>query len=174
MADGWIINGIPGSGKSTPAHRLAAQLDRGAHIEGDRLQEWIVAGGVPPGRQPPEEERRQIELCVRNQCLLAASFAAVWITPVIDYMGVSRARLEAYRRQLPGLTLRVITLTPSAAVALERDRLRPEKTVSALWVHLEDQIRSELTGHGLWLDNTRLTVEESVERVLSRAGEAEV
>lgn len=167
MPDVWIINGIPGSGKSTLARHLARRFERGAHIEGDRLQELIVSGGVPPGGEPAEEERRQIHLNVRNQCLLAASFAAEGFTPVIDYVVVSRARLEEYRRQLPGLALRLVTLAPGADVALERDRLRPEKTVAAFWTHLEAAIRSELTGIGLWIDNSGLTVEETVDRVLA-------
>src|SRR3712207_2975702 len=90
----WLINGIPGSGKSTVARHLAARFEQGVHIEGDRLQELIISGNVPPGGQPPEEERRQIHLNVRNQCLLAASFALEGFVPVIDYVVVSRARLE--------------------------------------------------------------------------------
>jgi hypothetical protein len=57
---------------------------------------------------------------------------------------------------------------------MDRDRLRLEKPVAAVWVHLDDQIRSELDGLGLWLDNARRTLEESVEQVLARAEEAEV
>src|SRR4028119_810559 len=93
----WIINGIPGVGKTTIARALAARQPRGVHIEGDDLQECIVSGSVPPGGQPPEEERRQIHLNVRNQCLLARSFAQDNFVPVLDYVLVDRARVEEYR-----------------------------------------------------------------------------
>jgi Predicted kinase len=172
MSDVWIINGIPGAGKSTVARALARRFPRSAHVEGDQLQACIVSGGVPPGGQPAEEETRQIHLCVRNQCLLARSFAEAGFVPVLDYVVVNRERVAEYRGHLEGLTVRLVTLAPGVAAALERDRARPEKTVAALWTHLDTVLRAELAGVGLWLDTADLTVDETVEHVLARAGEA--
>jgi len=84
VIDAWIINGVPGAGKTTTARALARQYPRGVHIEGDRLQECIVSGAVYPGELPLDEQRRQIHLNVRNQCLLARSFAEDGFTPVLD------------------------------------------------------------------------------------------
>jgi hypothetical protein len=174
MADIWIINGLPGAEKSTTAHALAARFDRSAHVEGDRMQECIVAGAVPPGGSPPQQEAYQIHLSVRNQCLLARSFADAGFIPVIDYIVVSRERVVEYRQQLGECTLYLVTLVPGIAVTLERDRLRPEKTVGDVWVHLHEMIQAELSGVGLWVDNSTLPVEEIVDYLLANKEAARV
>ena len=168
----WIINGIPGAGKSTVARALCAAFPRSAHIEGDRLQELIISGSVPPGGSPPQEEARQIHLNVRNQCLLASSFADAGFTPVIDYIVTGRTRLEEYRSHLVGYALSLVTLDPGIEVALERDRLRDEKTIGTRWVHLRAEIVAELSGIGLWIDTGAITVEQTVARILAESAEA--
>jgi predicted kinase len=167
MGDVWIVNGMPGVGKSTVARKLAERWPRGAHLEADRLQELIVSGSVPPGSLPLEEQQRQVRLNIRNQCLLARSFLQEDFTAVIDYVLPSRERLEEYRAQLPDAGLHLVTLDPGLDAAVERDRARPEKTVAADWMHLHAEIRAALAGVGLWVDSARLTPDETVARILA-------
>jgi len=85
---------------------------------------------------------------------------------------VDHARVREYRRQLSGLELYLVTLAPGVPVALARDQLRPEKTVAAQWTHLDARIRAALQNMGLWVDNSSLTVAETVAHIWSHRQEA--
>ena len=56
----WLITGVAGAGKTTLAKALAATWAHGAHIEGYRLQEWIMARAMGLGKEPSAKSDRQI------------------------------------------------------------------------------------------------------------------
>ncbi|MFM7322644.1 MAG: hypothetical protein ACKO5K_14130 [Armatimonadota bacterium] len=85
---------------------------------------------------------------------------------MIDFVVADADRWLRYAGELPGFDLRLVVLVPGVEIALERDRVRPEKTVAARWAHLDDRIRREFADTGLWIDNARCGVDSVVERVL--------
>ncbi len=172
MSDAWLITGIPGSGKTTVARILTSRMDRAVHIEGDRLQEWIVSGVVWPGDQPVGEAERQIKLNIHNQCLLARSFSESGFVPVLDYVVARKALLHQYKRELHDCEMRLVVLAPGPDAALRRDLERTEKTVAAQWLHLEARFKQELNGIGLWLDSSTFSAEETVDHILANKDQA--
>ena len=145
---------------------------RGVHLEGDLIGgytgHFAVRGLVPPPLEADPEGSRQLDLSVRNQCLLARSFADAGFLCAVDNVVVTRERLGQYRRMLRRLRVHFVVLNPGLATALERDRLHEEKTVGDVWGPLERLMIDELAGIGLWVDSRELTAEQTVGHILHR------
>lgn len=162
----FLITGIPGAGKTTVASSLAARFERGVHIEGDALQGMIVSGGVwpePPG--PSGEAAEQLRLRYRHSALLAASFYDAGFTPVIDDIVIGEKWLAVHREVLGKRPLRVVVLAPDMEAVRRRNAGR-QKDVFETWGYLDEAIREEMDGVGVWVDSSGQTAQETVEEIL--------
>ena len=59
-------------------------------------------------------------------------------------------------------------LSPSLEISLARDAARPEKQIGHIWGHLDAVMRKELPETGLWIDNSALAPDQTVDIVLER------
>ena len=135
-----------------------------------------MGGNVWPGQAPADESSRQIELNMRNQSLLARSYAEAGFTTIVDYVIVTRAALERYRASLVGLDVYLVVLHPGARVVIEREAAREKsrrhrekhgRTIGEHFAHLETPLVAELGGVGLWLDTAGVTPAATVDLIVA-------
>lgn len=154
-----IVTGIPGAGKTAVARALAGRHGLAAHLDIDVIYELIV-GGIVFRKDSPAEDWWQLELARKHIQMLATSFAANGVLPLIDDVIADRHVLEDYRRGLPE-PVRLVVLAPSIDAVFRRDAAR-NKQVAERWAYLADPMRRDLSACGLWLDTTDLDVEATV------------
>jgi predicted kinase len=164
----FVISGTQGAGKSTVAQALAARFESGAWVSADLLQKMIVSGGRwPEGPAMSGTAERQLWLRLHHACLLAQSFVGNGITAVVDDLVIG-TRVDQLLEILAAQTFVFVMLTPRLEVVRERERGRG----TALWQQwewLDDEIRTRTPRIGLWLDNSDLTVKQTVDEIVARA-----
>ena len=164
----YLVGGPVGAGKTTVARRLAERLSLAAHIETDRIQDLIVSGSLHPQEEPKEEAERQLSLRRRNVAMLADSFFESGVTPIIDEAIVYAVALQEYAGLIRSRPLALVVLAPPLEVSLARDSARAEKQVGHIWGHLDAVMREELPNTGLWIDNSGMSPEQTVDIILDR------
>lgn len=157
-----IVTGIPGAGKSTVARALARRNPIAAHLDIDVIYALIV-DGIVFRADSPAEDWWQLTLARSHINMLATSFSAHTVLPIVDDVIADRSVLEDYLRGLPR-PCRLVVLAPSIETALQRDAAR-DKQVAARWNYLAKPMAEALTGMGLWLDTSNLDLEATLEAI---------
>lgn len=164
-----VISGLPGAGKSTTSRTLAERFERAAHVEADRLQELIVSGGVWPDAEGiSAEAQQQLDLRLRNACLLARSFTDDGFTTIIDDIVIGDA-VDSLPDLLGDDDFHFVMLLPEFAHVQQRwvDMGSP---FADSWDWIDDVIRNETSRTGLWLDTTDLDVDAAVDAIIDAIG----
>jgi predicted kinase len=170
-----IVNGMPGAGKSTVSTSVARLLPRAARVKGDDVNEMILSGRVWFAGDPPEEAARQVELCHRNMCSLAANFVDFGFTVMMDTVVANRAELDFLVSLLAPRPVRLVTLAPGAAVCRQRNAAREltERWEFADYDRLHADMSQGFGDVGWWFDTSALDPAETAERIVREAARFE-
>jgi len=153
-----VITGTPGVGKSTVCRGLAQRLPIGAHIEADRLQQLIVAGGQWPSAATAAAIE-QLILRTRNAACIARNFLAAGIPAFIDEVVCTDEQMGVLTELVPHA--RLVVLAAHRDVVLERDGMRRKHTASN-YQGVADAIADVVGTKATWLDTTGLTTEQTI------------
>jgi hypothetical protein len=166
-----IITGAPAAGKSTVSQLVAERLARSALLDGDFVNRLIVSGRVWALGEPADEATRQVRLCNKNLCALAANFADAGFTPVIDWVIPDSEQLDFFVEALRPRRVLLVVLMPSIEVHHYRNTIREwhEQFFFNDYERLTAAMRNGFGTVGWWFDTSALTPEETAAQIITNA-----
>jgi chloramphenicol 3-O-phosphotransferase len=167
----FVITGIMAAGKSAVAERLAAQFDRGVHVRGDAYRRMIRSGQVAADPEGGTEAQRQLWLRYRLAAHAVDSFHEEDFSVVVQDV-ILGGFVPRFLALIAARPLHLVVLAPSPEVVAEREAGRAKNGYGTWTPHTLDLVlRQETPRIGLWLDNSVMTVDETVKVILARASE---
>ena len=168
----FVITGIMAAGKSTVAQALAERFDRSVHLRGDTFRRFVVSGRVEMSPDPSPEAMAQLELRYELAATCADRYVdAGFLTVMQDViLGPMLTRVIDMFRTRP-IALVVLAPSPDEVAARDRDRAKVgyrHFTPAAL----DADLRERTPRRGLWIDNTQLNIDETVQHILDHQDEA--
>jgi len=158
----YIFTGPCAAGKNTIATLLAHSVDRGVHIDVDRLRAMVVH----PHKAPWDGEEGEVQekLAIENSCLLAKQFIQGGYSVVITNL-LSDSTVRLYQNLLEKYPFRIVLLMPTFEEVKKRDITRGQRLTddefSMLYKHQE-----QFTLYDIKVDNTYLMPEEVVRMLI--------
>jgi predicted kinase len=170
-----VITGIMAAGKSTVAQRLAERIPKSVHLRGDVFRRMIVGGRAEMQLELSQVAREQLRLRYRIAATVADLYLAAGFTVVYQDIIIGND-LTMVVRSLAHQPLYVVVLCPTPAViaARETNRRKTGYTTIGSVDEFDQVLRTGTPRLGLWLDTSNLTVDETVDRILTDLAQAQV
>lgn len=146
---------------------LAERFPRGVHLEGDVFRRSIVSGRHEMSPDAPAVALRQLRLRYRVAAAAADTYVAAGFTVVLEDV-VAGPLLRAVTRLIRSRPLHVVVLLPAPQTLAARATARGESGYTHWTVtQLHGLFERGTPRIGLWLDNSGLTPEQTVDRILA-------
>ena len=162
----YLITGLMASGKSTVAQLLAQRLEKAVHLRGDVFRRMIVSGREDMRENPPDEAVDQLYMRYQMTADAAKSYYDHGFSVIIqdNYYGPALTHMLEFMGDYP---VSVIVLCPNCETILKREKAREKKGYAGFDIEpLYTAFMEETPRIGLWMDNSNLTPQETVEWVM--------
>ena len=170
-----LISGNMASGKSSVAQAVAERLPKSVHLRGDLFRRMIINGQAEMSVNLSEEAVRQLQLRYELAVTTAKRYADDGFTVVYQDIIIGPTLREIANAFAP-YRLAVVVLCPRPDVLAARDHARTKTGYpDRASVDAFDRIlRTETPRIGFWLDNSDITMTQTVDRVLENLDHARV
>jgi predicted kinase len=168
----YLITGVMASGKSTVAQALAERLPRSVHVRGDTFRRFIVNGAAEMTLQLSDAARAELTLRHELAADTACRYAGAGFTVVLQDIVIGND-LPVMIARITVRPLHVVVLAPTADEIASREAARHKTGYRQMTpAQFDAAFRADTPRLGLWLDTTALSVDETVEQILSRPDES--
>ena len=163
----FIITGAMAAGKSTVAEALARRLPKSVHLRGDVFRKMIVNGAAEMGPVLSPEAVSQLALRRNLACVAAKAYMQAGFSVVYQDILIGEA-LQQAADDLSDLSPVVVVLEPRVDVLAKHDKQRNKSGYGGGFPPdiLARALQDETPRIGLWVDNSDMSVDAVVDRIL--------
>jgi chloramphenicol 3-O-phosphotransferase len=169
-----LITGIMAAGKSTIAQAAAERLPKSVHLRGDVFRRMIVNDRAEINPGLGDHAMEQLRLRYRIAAAATDLYCQAGFTVVYQDI-ILGSVLDEVVAMLKKWPLYIVVLCPGPEIAAQRDKTRSKTAYGAWTPHdLDASLRTETPRYGLWLDNSALTIDETVEVIFAQIEQASI
>ncbi|NNG39345.1 AAA family ATPase [Flexivirga sp. ID2601S] len=169
----FVITGAQAAGKSTVGQALAEGLRKAVFIDGDTIGGMVASGAAGMSQPPTVEAIEQLFLRYAGALTLADVYRAAGFDAVIAD-NIFGTFLDDFLSIAAPAEVHLVMLTPSVDAIYQREEGRRKNAYRDGFTveSLVDSVEHGTRRVGLWIDNTNLSVAQTITQILQRADEA--